>query len=443
MRNLDVSTRATENGEASDLAARFEEFRVRAGLTKTALAKPRYSVSFVSQIEAGRRRPSPEALAFFAGRLQVSPEFLVTGIPDGLKDSLRFRLEDARQQARTGESQEAMRTVDSVIGNARRYDLPDLEGEALTVRGEALTLDSRTREAIDVLEEAIERPLPERAAGMAVRYLATAYRQVGDLTYAAEVIERYLRSHREVPLDPVVAAELQAVLISIYFERGDMERARQAAERALAAADTSAPLHVRANSYWNASRVMAENRKWSEALDLITRARVLMEELDERRNVARLHNAQAFIYLEADPPQTKEAAAHLQRAEDLLRDIGAREELAYVFTEMARVHLLEGRPSRAVEEADRALRHVGTGDLEAARSLFVKGRGLAAMGQSKEARQTLLRAASIFSESQARQQAATCWREIGALDLDGGDLPAALEALKAGLDALDPVRSRA
>ena len=46
-------------GTITGLAQRFQESRVRAGLTKTALARPRYTVSYVSQIEAGRRSPSP------------------------------------------------------------------------------------------------------------------------------------------------------------------------------------------------------------------------------------------------------------------------------------------------------------------------------------------------------------------------------------------------
>jgi len=56
-----------------DLSDRIRDLRSQAGLSKTALAKPRYTLSYVSQIEAGRRTPSAEALAFFAERLGVSP----------------------------------------------------------------------------------------------------------------------------------------------------------------------------------------------------------------------------------------------------------------------------------------------------------------------------------------------------------------------------------
>ena len=65
-----------------DFAARLRDLRIQAGLTKTALAKPRYTVSYVSQIEAGRRVPSPEALAFFAGQLGVTSDYLATGVPE-------------------------------------------------------------------------------------------------------------------------------------------------------------------------------------------------------------------------------------------------------------------------------------------------------------------------------------------------------------------------
>src|SRR2546429_9040969 len=86
-----------------DLASRFRELRLRAGLNKTALARPRYTVSYVSQIESGRRTPSPEAMEFFAEHLGVTARFLSTGIPDGLEDELRYRLEEARQANRAGD----------------------------------------------------------------------------------------------------------------------------------------------------------------------------------------------------------------------------------------------------------------------------------------------------------------------------------------------------
>src|SRR6266540_5003949 len=83
-----------------NIAERFQDLRTRAGLTKTNLARPRYTVSYVSQIESGKRTPSADAMEFFAERLGVSPRFLSTGVPDGMEDSLRYRLEEAVRATR-------------------------------------------------------------------------------------------------------------------------------------------------------------------------------------------------------------------------------------------------------------------------------------------------------------------------------------------------------
>ena len=427
-----------------DLAERFRDLRIRAGLTKTALARPGYTVSYVSQIEAGRRTPSADAMEFFAERLHVSPRFLTTGIPDGLEDSLAYRLEEARHAVRTDRLAEAEADLRQVAAEAERYDLGRLRARALASLGDALALQGRFREAIDKVEEALEGDaLPEREAGMAVSRLARTYRAVGDLQYAADVIDGFLARGGRPPLDMGVLAELQAVLISIYFERGDIHRAERAARRALAAAEAGAPSEIRANVYWDASRVFAEAGRWDEALDFATRARILLEELDDRRSVARLHTNYAFICLEADPPRMEEAREHLDVAEAWLPPVEAARELSYVHEERARLLLLEERPEEAVSSADQALARVGEDDLQRARSLFVRGRALALLDRQAEARLSLQHAADLFEKHGARQQLANAYREIGELDLAEGRVDDAVEALRAGLAALDPRRSRA
>ena len=426
-----------------DLATRFRELRVLAGLTKTALARPRYTVSYVSQIESGRRTPSAEAMEFFAQKLGVSPRFLSTGIPDGLDDELRYRIEEARRATRHGGLEDAEGLLREAAEQAERYGLARTRARALAALGEILSLQGRHREAIDKLEEALQGDLPERESGMAVSRLARTYRIVGDLNYAGEIVEDFLYRRERAPLDPGIRAELQAVLISIYFERGDVMRAERAARRALAAADQGAPPEIRANVYWDASRVLAENKQWDEALEFATRARVLMEELDDDRSVARLHISYSFICLDADPPRTEEARQHLDLAEGWLTKAGARRELAYVYEERGRLALLEHRPEDAVEFADLAVERAGDDELESARSLYVKGRALALLGKREDARVALQRSADLFEKLGARQQQAGAWRELGELDLAEGDVHSAVEALRAGLEALDPRRARA
>jgi len=319
-----------------DLGKRFRELRTRAGLSGAALAAPRYTVSYISQIEAGRRRPSPEALSFFAERLGVTPTFLATGVPEHLEPELQYRLEEARRALRDNDSPGAESSARGALARAEEFGFPHLAGLAKVALGEALGLQGRFREAIDAFEAALEGPLTDREAATTVADLSDAYRTVGDLQFAVEVIESFLSRKDRGPLDPSVIAHLQAVLVSVYFERGDMVRAERAAERALMAADEDTPPHVRAVAYWNASRILAETRRWEEALELATRARIIVEESDDRRRLAQLHNAYAFICLEVDPPRQREAAEHLDVAERLLAMAGAPGDLAYVYTGSAR-----------------------------------------------------------------------------------------------------------
>jgi tetratricopeptide (TPR) repeat protein len=426
-----------------DFAHRFRTLRQEVGLTSTALAKPRYTVSYVSQIEAGRRKPSPDALAFFAERLGVSADYLKTGIPDGIEIALRYRLEEFNQQITEGKTDGIEAGLRDLLMEVEQYKLHRLRAQTLVSLGDALRGVGNHREAIDVYEQGLEGDLPERDAGMAVGGLAVAYRSAGDLRYAAEIAESFLARREGGPLDPAVVTNLQSVLVSIYFERGDIIRAERAARRALAAADQNTPPKIRAVAYWHASRVLAETKQWDEALEFATRARVLMEEFDDRRRVARLHNAYAFICLEAEPPRVEEAREHLDIAEQILTEVGKPGDVAYLFTERSRLALLEDEPEQALAHAEQALADQISDDIQMAQSLFMKGRALSALHRPDEADKALQEAADLFGRRGARQQEAACWRELGEIHLQSGDVSSAVEALRSGLAALDPGRSRA
>jgi tetratricopeptide (TPR) repeat protein len=426
-----------------ELAARIRDLRVQAGLTKTALARPRYTVSYVSQIESGRRTPSSEAIEFFASQLGVSSRFLATGIPEDIEEQLRYRLKEARLAIRDGRGGDAQDLAASVGAQAEEYDLSGLTHQGKLILAEALTQQGKYPEAIDVYEEVLERDLPERDRALAVAGLAKVYRTTGDLDYAAQMVELFLRREDRGPLDPSLTAELQSVLVSIYFERGDVTAAERAATRALAAASHGGSLELRAKAYWIASRVLAEKRRWQEALDYATRATVLMEELDDRNSVARLHNAYAFICLEVEPPRLDEAKDHLDRAEALLSAEAAGSDLAYIHEERGRIAMLGDRPEEALEWAERGLAEAGADELELARCHYLKGRALSVLDRREDAREALSAAATAFGAQGARQQEASCWRELGELHIAAGDLASAVEAFRAGLEALDQSRTRA
>jgi tetratricopeptide (TPR) repeat protein len=426
-----------------DFAARLRELKQRSGLTTTALAQPRYSVSYLSRIESGQRRPSPEALSYIAQRLGVSPEYLATGVPEGLESSLQLRLDDVRRTLHAETSVPAEGTLRTLLAEAQEHRLERLRAHVLAALGMALRQQARFREAIEALEEALEVGLPRIDEGMALGELARAYRSVGDLSYAIEVVESYLKGNGTQPLDPSVATDLHSVLVSVYFERGDVVRAEGAARNAMAAADQLGPSDVRAVAYWHASRVLAERKQWDEALELANRARILLEVSNDRRRAARIHNAYAFLCLEAEPPRIEEARRHLDVAAAKLTGVASPGDMAYVLTERGRLALLEQQPGEALELSERALAEPAIDVLERGRCLFLKGRALISLDRRPEAREALEEASAIFDKHGARQQQAACWREIAESHLDAGEVDAAVEAFRAGLEALDPRRSRA
>ncbi|HEY1331994.1 MAG TPA: tetratricopeptide repeat protein [Actinomycetota bacterium] len=421
-----------------DLAARFTELRTRAGLTKVALAKPKYTGSYVTQIEAGRRTPSPEAMAYFAERLGTSPEYLATGVPEGADRRLGYRIEQGRAALRERRLEPAERTARETIQEAAGYGLATTAARGNALLGDVLTQGGRVREAIEAYEEALDGSLPSREAGIALVGLGAAYRTMGDLAYAVELLEGHLNRRDQGPLDPTVAVAIHAVLVSVYVERGDIHRAERAAGRALSQADETIPVEVRAGAYWNASQLFAEMGKWDEALDLATRARVLMEELDDQRNVARLHNAYAFLCLETNPPRLAEAREHLDRAQATLERMGREDDLAFVEQERARLAYLERSFQEALDHVERAIDMPSQDGLERARSLLLKGRVLRELGRTDEAKPTLHEAAAVFERHGGRQEAALCWRELGEIELDAGNVDGGVEAMRAGLGVLEP-----
>jgi tetratricopeptide (TPR) repeat protein len=178
-------------------------------------------------------------------------------------------------------------------------------------------------------------------------------------------------------------------------------------------------------------------------MEFATRARVLMEELDDLRSVARLHNAYAFICLEVEPPKTAEAREHLELAESMLDEVGGPVDISYVLSERARLSLIEGDGAESLRHAQRAILLGGDDENERPKNLYTAGRAHALLGDRERAREALVEAANLFEKQGARQQVAGCYRELGELDLAAGDTESAMESFRAGLAALDPRRSRA
>jgi tetratricopeptide (TPR) repeat protein len=423
------------------LPERFRRLRKARRLSGRTLAEPRYRVSYVSQIETGKRRPSAAALEYFAWRLGVSPAYLATGVPDDLPLRLRYRLEEAEQHHSKGSFTEARERAEGVLAESEPYDLPSVRHWASCIVADSLFGENRLSEATETWEALLRTAdLAQAHRVRATAGLARAALAVGDLRYAAQVVESLLEAEHVPPLDPAALAELNAVLIPIYFELGDEQLSQRAAERALAALDDSAPIRTQAVARHHAARVLAERGRWEEALNLAHEARTLMRTLRNQKDLAKLYTAHAVLCLEVDPPRVEEAEAQLDRAEQLFVKLGASSDLAYVQTERGWAAFHRCRYEQAVVHADRAIGTEGVIVLEKGRALYLRGRALGQLGRAEEARESIREALVIFEMNEAHHQSVLCWRELGDLATKEGDFEAAAVAYRSGVDVVGGAR---
>src|SRR5205814_4093980 len=83
----------------SRLVDRVRTLRVSAGLTQTDLAGDRFSKEYISQIERGKTRPTPETIGWLASRLGVDTTFLASGVSSDQRARTEAILTRAEAQA--------------------------------------------------------------------------------------------------------------------------------------------------------------------------------------------------------------------------------------------------------------------------------------------------------------------------------------------------------
>jgi transcriptional regulator with XRE-family HTH domain len=112
-----------ERDDPGIIGRRVQQLRTERGLTQKQLAEPAYTPAYVSTLEAGRVRPSEEALRHIAERLGVAYEELATGRPAHLATDLRLRLTDAQRTLATGEAEVAAEQYTALLAEAESHGL--------------------------------------------------------------------------------------------------------------------------------------------------------------------------------------------------------------------------------------------------------------------------------------------------------------------------------
>src|SRR6185312_7845073 len=124
------------------------------GMTQTELAGDRFSKEYVSQIERGKTRPTPETIKWLANRLGVDAGFLANGVSADERGRVDAALARADALLEARRNDEALAEFEHVRHAVLATGIPELEVRALSGEATIRMRRGEVREAIALLERA-------------------------------------------------------------------------------------------------------------------------------------------------------------------------------------------------------------------------------------------------------------------------------------------------
>ncbi|MFE9645171.1 helix-turn-helix domain-containing protein [Streptomyces sp. NPDC006365] len=425
-----------ERDDPGIIGRRVQQLRTERGLTQKQLAEGAYTPAYISTLEAGRVRPSEEALRHIAARLDVAYEELATGRPAHLATNLRLRLTDAQRTLATGEAEAAAEQYAALLEEAQAHGL-DAEcaaallglGECALESGDLVVGRLRFEQAEKRLADA---PLPIRVP--ALRGRAVAHYLAGELRYACYLLESTLDELNRTGLhDPGALVLLYASVIAPYMDMGAHARAAQAAEFALALAPQVQDPALLARMHRSVARTLLAEGRTAEADASLGKAAELYRQLQIRTELANCHWMRGYVYAQN---------GRLDRAESELREARAMlaAKRATLYTSQVAVELADVLHRRGKsEEAAELLREV-LGDLSSERGVVHSAAAHRLLGiiaedarDTETAEEHYVRALSLLERAGAAGDLADLCRLLGDLFRRTGRVEAALDAYRTGL----------
>jgi tetratricopeptide (TPR) repeat protein len=428
------------------LGERLRQLRVAAGMTQTELAGDRFSKEYVSQIERGKTRPTPETIQWLAERLSVDAGFLANGVSADERGRVDASLARADALVEARRNDEAFAEFERIRPAVLATGLPELEVRVLSGEATVRMRRAEIREAIALLERAraltesetfseIERADVLFRLGVARFKLNSVQTAIALFDEALKVAER-----SEIPSDQL-RSNVLAWRSRCYRRRRDLEAAREDVERALELAESLNDTRTSADVYFQASIIADREGHWVLARSYAERAKSAYEELSDRGNLGRLLNNLGGINFLLGHPD--EALDLLKDAVRIALEVGNDDDAAHAVNGIAQVHLRTGDVARAEEQARYALKLLGdrVDEMhEIGNAQLVLGRALLAQDRLDEADEAFKAGESAYDQMSSGSHRADAWIAQGDLAARRGDDRKAAELYRRAADALQDVR---
>ncbi|HZO96287.1 MAG TPA: tetratricopeptide repeat protein [Gaiellaceae bacterium] len=444
---MNATTRASSGpARGSRLGDRLRSLRVSAGLTQTDLAGDRFSKEYISQIERGKTRPTPETIGWLAARLGVDAAFLASGV----SSDQRARAEAILARAEARAERRDFETAVSEYAEARAAVVAtgavELQVRALSGEAWARAHVGEVRPAIRLLEEArslaegpqftdLDRAEVLFRLGVSRYLISSIATSVALLSEALGLVER-----SALPSD-VLRANILTWRSRCYRRQRDFEAAREDVERALELAEAMHDAKALGDAYFQASLIAERDGHWVLARTYAEKAKSQYEELSDRLNVGRLlNNLGGLEFLLGKPEQ---AVSRLQEAFGVVLEHGNDDDVATVVSSLAQVFLKTGDPVKAEEHARHALKRLGEREDrmdEIGNARLVLGRALLEQDRLDEAETALAEAEDALAQLSSGSHRAAAWVAQGDLARRRGDDRAAAALYRRAAEALQDFR---
>lgn len=396
------------NRGVETIGARINRLRTEKGLTQSALTGPGVTAAQISRIESGKRQPSIKAIRSIARKLQVSPEYLETGVDMTTREESELTLADMELRIRLDSSDETIEgDLGALIALARREGEGDIAARAQAALGMVLADRGRLNEAAEQLESAIKHPLEKPSACPdAYTTLSTVYCELGRPGVAAALCEE---AFNEIPAEDVALRTVLATYLShALSELGEFARAEEVLEQLGDDLERADP-YSRARIHWSLARVAAMRDDRRLALRHMREAIALLRGTEDTVRLARAHLLCAPILLWGG--KTAGVAKHLSAARALFPAHAEATDRGMLLGFEALLAARQRRFDEALSAANEALALLPEHTFEQAGALYAKALSLGAKAEYDDADELFARVIELAERSKLWREAALVCRD--------------------------------
>ncbi|MGO4491590.1 helix-turn-helix domain-containing protein [Arthrobacter sp. 2YAF22_2] len=381
--------------------------RLERGLTQAELGRDKYSPSYISLLETGRREPTAEVIEELARRLELAPKALEAwsqpvSVSDaeyvlaGLYARQAWDLRDYPLAA----SHAAMAAQIAIEGKntSAWWNMTYMQAECLMKQGQL-------KECQDLVQRLLDHPMAAESVGLGVRarqMLAAVCHGQGQLAVAVEHAQEAVRLCDQLPKGSTLIIGALRALIGALAESGRLDEAWQYCQDMNAQMDEQSMSQLAGEVAWVIGNVAFMRHDYAEGIKYHEKASKLLSPANDIDLWARFNKASAAVRLSSGIVEP-ETLSSIERAELALSIVGGNKtdhlEVAFI---RARWLYLTGDIVGAVQklreihaERDALAKHV------AGEVALLLGKALKAAGEAEEALVYLDEAQKEFSSAGA------------------------------------------